>query len=123
MIVLVSEFEKYLFETLQVARPELGGIYSKDYIYAGFKSEIPKKVKGVKVNGHLSQRLPNNAHFSFEQLQSESLLMSLDMANISASMGSACTSGALEPSHVLRAIGLSDDLAYGALRITLGRQK
>ena len=84
-------------------------------------SEVPKKVKGVKVNGHLSQRLPNNAHFSFEQLQGESLLMSLDMANISASMGSACASGAMEPSHVLRSIGLSDELAYGALRITLGR--
>ena len=84
-------------------------------------SEVPKKVTGVKVNGHLSQRLPNNAHFSFEQLQGESLLMSLDMANISASMGSACASGAMEPSHVLRSIGLSDELAYGALRITLGR--
>jgi len=84
-------------------------------------SEVPKKVTGVKVNGHLRQRLPNNAHFSFEQLQGESLLMSLDMANISASMGSACASGAMEPSHVLRSIGLSDELAYGALRITLGR--
>lgn len=84
-------------------------------------SEVPDRVKGVKVNGHLSQRLPNNAHFSFERIQSESLLMSLDMVNVSASMGSACASGALEPSHVLRAIGLSDELAYGALRITLGR--
>lgn len=84
-------------------------------------NEVPKKIKGVKINGHLSQRLPNNAHFSFERLQSESLLMSLDMANIAASMGSACTSGAMEPSRVLRAIGLSDELAYGALRITLGR--
>ncbi len=83
--------------------------------------EIPKRVEGVKINGHLTQRLPNNAHFSFEQLQSESLLMSLDMTNIAASMGSACTSGALEPSHVLSAIGLSDELAFGALRITLGR--
>jgi len=83
--------------------------------------EIPRKIDGVKINGHLSQRLPNNTHFSFEQIESESLLMSLDMANMAASMGSACTSGALEPSHVLRAIGLSDELAYGALRISLGR--
>ncbi len=83
--------------------------------------EIPKRIEGVKINGHLSQRLPNNAHFSFEQLESESLLMSLDMANMAASMGSACTAGALESSHVLKAIGLSDELAHGALRITLGR--
>lgn len=84
-------------------------------------NEVPKRIKGVKINGHLSQRLPNNAHFSFERLQSESLLMSLDITNIAASMGSACASGAMEPSHVLRAIGLSDELAFGALRITLGR--
>jgi cysteine desulfurase len=66
-------------------------------------------------------RLPNNAHFSFEKVQGEALLMSLDIAGIAASMGSACTSGAMEPSHVLRAIGLSDDLAFGSLRISLGR--
>ena len=83
--------------------------------------EVPARISGVKVNGHLSRRLPNNAHFSFDKIEGESLLMSLDMANIAVSMGSACTSGAMEPSHVLRAIGLSDDLAYGALRITLGR--
>jgi cysteine desulfurase len=83
--------------------------------------EVPRRVEGVKINGHLSRRLPNNAHFSFERVEGESLLLSLDMANISASMGSACASGALEPSHVLRAIGLADELAYGALRITLGR--
>ncbi len=84
-------------------------------------SEVPKRIIGVKVNGHLSRRLPNNAHFSFDQVQGESLLMSLDLAGIAASMGSACTSGALEPSHVLRAIGLSDEAAHGVLRVTLGR--
>lgn len=83
--------------------------------------EVPKKIGGVKINGHVRRRLPNNAHFSFDRLQGESLLMGLDMANIAASMGSACASGAMEPSHVLRAIGLPDDLAYGALRVTLGR--
>ena len=84
-------------------------------------SEVPKRIIGVKVNGHLSRRLPNNAHFSFDQVQGESLLMSLDLAGIAASMGSACTSGALEPSHVLRSIGLSDEAAHGVLRVTLGR--
>ena len=84
--------------------------------------EVPKKIDGVKINGHRTRRLANNAHFSFEHVESESLLMSLDMSNICASMGSACTSGAMEPSHVLRAIRLSDELAHGALRITLGRR-
>ena len=84
-------------------------------------NEVPKRIEGVKVNGHLSRRLPNNAHFSFDRIEGESLLMSLDMAGMAASMGSACTSGALELSHVLRSIGLSDDAAHGALRVTLGR--
>lgn len=83
--------------------------------------EISQKVKGVQVNGSLANRLPNNAHFSFEGISGEALLMSLDMKGICVSMGSACTSGALEPSHVLRAIGLSDDWAMGALRVSLGR--
>lgn len=83
--------------------------------------EIPKRIDGVKINGSRTRRLPNNAHFSFAKIDGESLLMSLDMAGIAASMGSACASGAMEPSRVLRAIGLSDDWAYGALRITIGR--
>jgi len=83
--------------------------------------EIPKRIEGVVINGHRIQRLPNNAHFSFEKIQGEALLMSLDMDGFAASMGSACHSGAMEPSHVLRAIGLSDELAFGALRITIGR--
>lgn len=83
--------------------------------------EVPKRIEGVTINGHRSNRLPNNAHFSFEGLEGESLLMALDMNKIYASMGSACTSGAMEPSHVLRAIGLEDELAYGSLRLSLGR--
>jgi len=84
-------------------------------------TEVPKRIEGVCINGHPTQRLANNAHFSFECIEGESLLMSLDMAGFAASMGSACASGAMEPSHVLRAIGLPDELAYGALRITTGR--
>lgn len=83
--------------------------------------EVPQRILDVKVNGHLKNRLPNNAHFSFKRLQSESLIMSLDMNGICASMGSACTAGAMEPSHVLRAIGLSDELALGSLRVSIGR--
>ena len=80
-----------------------------------------ERINASQLNGHPSERLPNNLHFSFDRIQGEALLMSLDMAGIAASMGSACTSGAMEPSHVLRAIGLSDELAFGSLRITLGR--
>lgn len=84
-------------------------------------TEIPKRIGGVIINGHRTSRLPNNAHFAFEKVSGESLLMSLDMAGICASMGSACKAGAMEPSRVLLAIGLSDELAHGALRITTGR--
>ena len=84
-------------------------------------AQVPKLIPGVRINGHRTKRLPNNAHFSFEGVQGESLVMGLDQADIAVSMGSACTSGTLKSSHVLRAIGLSDELAYGALRITLGR--
>lgn len=84
-------------------------------------TEIPKRIDGVVINGHRTSRLPNNAHFAFEKVSGESLLMSLDMAGICASMGSACKAGAMEPSRVLRAIGLSDGLAHGALRVTIGR--
>ena len=78
-------------------------------------------IEDAQLNGHATQRLPNNAHFSFQKLEGEALLMSLDMQGMCASMGSACTSGAMEPSHVLRALGLDDDIAYGSLRISLGR--
>ncbi|MFT5387195.1 MAG: cysteine desulfurase [Lysobacterales bacterium] len=84
-------------------------------------TEIPKVIEGTKINGHMTQRLPNNVHFSFNKVQGESVLMSLDFEGICASMGSACTSGAMEASHVLRSIGLDDDMSFGALRLTLGR--
>ncbi len=83
--------------------------------------EVPTLIDGTKINGHLTKRLPNNAHFSFDGVTGESVLMRLDMEGICASMGSACTAGSMEASHVLRAIGLNDDQAFAALRITLGR--
>ncbi len=83
--------------------------------------EIPKRITGVVINGHRTSRLPNNAHFAFKKVSSESLLMSLDLAGICASMGSACKAGAMESSRILLSIGLSDELAHGALRITIGR--
>lgn len=73
----------------------------------------------VRVNGDKTRRLPNNANFSFQFIEGESLLIMLDMKNICASSGSACTSGSLDPSHVLLAIGLPHEIAHGSLRLTL----
>jgi len=81
---------------------------------------IFEKVEYVTLNGHPSNRLPGNVNISFEFIEGESLLLSLDMKGIAASSGSACTSGSLDPSHVLLALGLSHELAHGSLRLTLG---
>lgn len=79
-------------------------------------SEIPY----TRLNGHRTKRLSSNANISFEFIEGESLLLMLDMKGISASSGSACTSGSLDPSHVLLAIGLKHEVAHGSLRITFG---
>jgi len=76
---------------------------------------------GSWLNGHRTKRLPNNANFSFRHVEGESLVLYLDMKGIAASTGSACSSLKLEPSHVLRAIGLTPEEAHGSLRLTLGR--
>lgn len=85
-----------------------------------FIEMVLKKVPYVKLNGHKTQRLPNNANLSFEFIEGESLLILLDMNGVCASSGSACTSGSLDPSHVLLAIGLPHEIAHGSLRVTLG---
>jgi len=82
--------------------------------------EITKKVPFIKLNGDRYKRLPGNVNFSFEFIEGESLLLMLDMKGIAASSGSACTSGSLDPSHVLLAIGLSHEIAHGSLRISFG---
>ena len=79
-------------------------------------AEIPY----TRLNGDRDCRLPNNANFSFQFIEGESLLIMLDMAGICGSSGSACTSGSLDPSHVLLAIGLPHEIAHGSLRLTLG---
>ena len=83
---------------------------------------ILERVPGAKMNGHPTMRLPNNCHFSFSGIESEALLLRLDLAGISVSGGSACTSGSMEPSHVLQAIGLKDEMLKGGIRLTLGRE-
>jgi cysteine desulfurase len=82
-------------------------------------TRIMKEIPFVRVNGDKLRRLPNNANFSFQFIEGESLLIMLDMKNICASSGSACTSGSLDPSHVLLAIGLPHEIAHGSLRLTV----
>lgn len=90
----------------------------RDYLIDRIEREIPD----AKLNGHRMKRLPGNVNFSFRGVQGESVLIMMDMQGICASSGSACTSGSLDPSHVLLAIGQSADLARGSLRMTLSEE-
>ena len=83
---------------------------------------MPPKVSTSQCNGHRTDRLPNNANFCFRFVEGESLLIKLDMKGICASSGSACTSGSLDPSHVLLAIGLPHEIAHGSLRLTINEE-
>ena len=83
--------------------------------------QVLERVPGSRLNGHPTERLPNNANFSFSGVEGEPILLGLDMAGIAASSGSACSSGSLEPSHVLLALGQSAEVARGSLRLTLGK--
>lgn len=87
----------------------------RDYLIARAEKEIPY----IKVNGHRENRLPNNINICFRFIEGESLLIMLDQKGICASSGSACTSGSLDPSHVLLAIGLPHEIAHGSLRLTI----
>lgn len=88
----------------------------RDRLIEGIEVSIPE----VKLNGHRTKRLPNNVNFSIKYIEGESILLMLDMAGIAASSGSACTSGSLDPSHVLLALGLTHEVAHGSVRMTLG---
>lgn len=90
-------------------------IETRDYLI----EKIEKTIPYCRLNGHRTKRLPNNVNFSFQFIEGESLLIMLDMEGICASSGSACTSGSLDPSHVLLAIGLPHEIAHGSLRLTL----
>ncbi|MHB8130606.1 MAG: cysteine desulfurase NifS [Mobilitalea sp.] len=83
---------------------------------------VMEEIPFVRVNGDKVRRLPNNANFSFQFIEGESLLIMLDMQHICASSGSACTSGSLDPSHVLLAIGLPHEIAHGSLRLTVNEE-
>ncbi|MDY3087166.1 MULTISPECIES: cysteine desulfurase NifS [Blautia] len=90
----------------------------RDHLISRITSEIPY----VKLNGHPKKRLPNNVNVSFQFVEGESMLLMLDSFGICASSGSACTSGSLDPSHVLLAIGLPHEIAHGSLRLTLSEE-
>ena len=89
----------------------------RDRVIAGIGHRIPDAI----LNGHPTDRLPNNVNFSFDGVEGESILLGLDLQGIAASSGSACSSGSLEPSHVLLALGQTADTARGSLRVTLGK--
>lgn len=90
----------------------------RDYLMDRVMAEVPY----TRVNGHRTNRLPNNVNFSFQFVEGESLLIMLDSKGICGSSGSACTSGSLDPSHVLLAIGLPHEIAHGSLRLTLSEE-
>jgi len=85
-----------------------------------FINGIQNNIEDVVLNGHPTMRLPNNVNFSYKYIEGESILLWLDMEGISASSGSACTSGSLDPSHVLLATGLDHGTAHGSIRFTIG---
>lgn len=103
-------------ETMEERRKKEAAL--RDHLIDRVLAEIPY----TRLNGHREDRLSNNAHFCFRFIEGESLLILLDQKGICASSGSACTSGALDPSHVLLAIGLPHEIAHGSLRITLSEE-
>ena len=110
-----------LGKAAELAKNEIakeGGIKElRDYLYKGIMS----KIEDVRLNGHPEKRLPNTLNASFTYLEGESIILNLDMEGIAASTGSACTSGTLEPSHVLSAMGVDAVNTQGSVRFSLGR--
>jgi cysteine desulfurase len=109
-------------EALRLAYADIDGVNAhlqslRDRLISGVL-QIPRS----QLTGHPTQRLPNNASFCFEGVEGESILLNLDLLGIAASSGSACTSGSVEPSHVLVAMGLAPEWSHGSLRLTVGRE-
>jgi len=84
--------------------------------------KILSRIPETRLNGHKEKRLPGNVNVSISYIEGEALLLSLDLKGIAASSGSACTSGSLDPSHVLLAIGLPHEIAHGSLRLSLSEE-
>lgn len=110
-----------LAKALELARQEQGAENERLSKLRDRLIEGLQKIPATKVNGSLVHRLPNNVNVCFQYIEGESMLLNLDLKGVSASSGSACTSGSLDPSHVLLAMGLTHEIAHGSLRLTLGR--
>lgn len=115
-IVGFGKAAEIAMETMEERRKKEAGL--RDYLIEKVMKEIPY----TRLNGHRTDRLPNNANFAFQFIEGESLLIMLDGKGICGSSGSACTSGSLDPSHVLLAIGLPHEIAHGSLRLTMSEE-
>jgi cysteine desulfurase len=104
------------YEDLPTVNPRLQSL--RDQLIEGVLSTVPHS----RLTGHPTDRLPNNASFAFQGVEGESILLNLDLLGFAASTGSACTSGSVDPSHVLIALGLSPEWSHGSLRLTLGKE-
>jgi len=103
-------------QELEASNARITGL--RDRLITGVLERIPNS----QLSGHPTKRLPNNASFLFKHIEGESILLHLDMMGVAASSGSACTSGSLEPSHVLMAMGYPHEIAHGSLRLSLGKE-
>ena len=115
---------EYLFKNFLLSKLNLKATYldipDNNCFYLCI-SEVIKNVPYAKLNGHPEKRLPGHVNISLEYIEAEASLLSLDLAGIECSSGSACASGSFDPSHVLLAMGLSPERARGALRFTMGK--
>ncbi len=114
-IVGLGKAIELAYEDLEKHNEEIKEL--RDY----YVEQVSKKIPYIKINGSMEKRLPGNSNISFRFIEGESLLLNLDLKGICASSGSACTSGSLDPSHVLLAIGLPHEIAHGSLRISIGK--
>lgn len=114
-IVGLGKAIKLAYENLDEKNERIRSL--RDY----YVEQVKKRIPYIKINGDIERRLPGNSNISFRFIEGEGLLLNLDLKGICASSGSACTSGSLDPSHVLLAIGLPHEIAHGSLRISIGK--
>jgi cysteine desulfurase len=115
-IVGLATALRLAYDEAEVSNARIGRL--RDRLVAGVLERVPHS----QLTGHPTQRLPNSASFVFNFIEGESILLNLDLMGVAASSGSACTSGSLEPSHVLTAMGFPHEVAHGSLRLTLGKE-
>ena len=112
----MGEAAAEMMENMEAAMAKVSAV--RDHLIERIAAELPH----CRLNGHKTERLPGNVNFCFRFIEGEGMLMLLDFNGICASSGSACTSGSLDPSHVLLAIGLPHEIAHGSLRLSLSEE-